>query len=556
MSDTSHQRGLARRDFLKTAGASGLALTAAGFGQAGCATATPPTGAQQDAHQWTLPAFELDEVTVDDLQAGFSSGRWSSADITRAYLERIDAIDRNGPMLRSVIETNPEALDLARALDDERAAGRVRGPLHGIPVLLKDNIGTADRMTTTAGSLALEGSIPPRDAFIAARLRAAGAIVLGKTNLSEWANFRSTRSTSGWSGRGGQCANPYALHRNPCGSSSGSGAAVAANLAPLTIGTETDGSIVCPSSACGIVGFKPTVGLWSRSVIIPISHTQDTAGPMTRTVRDAAILLGAATGVDETDPATAASAGRSHTDYTTFLDPAGLTGARIGIVRARFGFDDRVDRVLDAALAAMRDAGAILIDEVEIPNQEGLGQLEGDVLSFEFKAGLNAYLEALGPDAPIRSLEDAIRFNDEHRDREMPYFGQEEFLAAQARGPLTEPAYLDAVARTRRLSGPEGIDAAMDTHALDALLAPTGGPAWVTDWVNGDHFGGGSSGTAARAGYPNITVPAGFVMGLPVGMSFFGRAWSEPTLLRIAYAFEQATKARRPPTFRTDDVLI
>jgi len=423
-----------------------------------------------------------------------------------------------------------------------------------VPILLKDNIGTADRMTTTAGSLALEGSIPPRDAFIAARLREAGAVILGKANLSEWANFRSTRSTSGWSGRGGQCANPYALHRNPCGSSSGSGAAVAASLAPIAIGTETDGSIVCPSSACGIVGLKPTVGLWSRSMIIPISHTQDTAGPMARTVRDAAILLGVATGVDGADPATAASAGRSHADYTQFLDPAGLRGARIGVVRARFGFDDRVDRVMEDALTAMREAGAVIVDEVEIPNQQDLGQLEGDVLSYEFKADLNAYLGALGPSAPIRSLEDAIRFNEEHADREMPYFAQEEFIAAQARGPLTEKAYLDAVERTRRLSGPEGIDAAMDAHTLDALVAPTGGPAWVTDWINGDHFSGGSSGTAARAGYPNITVPAGFVMGLPVGISFFGRAWSEPALLRFAFAFEQATRARRPPTFRTDDV--
>jgi amidase len=554
MSSHAAKAGLGRREFLRTAGASGLALGAVGISP-GCAPA-PASGPTPAEHGWTVPAFELDEVTVDDLQAGLSSGKWSSAEVTEAYLDRIEAIDRSGPTLRSIIEVNPEALDIARTLDAERAAGQVRGPLHGIPVLLKDNIGTADRMTTTAGSLALEGSRPPRDAFIAAKMREAGAILLGKANLSEWANFRSTRSTSGWSGRGGQCANPYALHRNPCGSSSGSGAAVAANVAPLAIGTETDGSIVCPSSACGIVGVKPTVGLWSRSVIIPISHTQDTAGPMTRTVRDAAILLGVATGVDSTDPATAASAGNSYTDYTQFLDPAGLRGARIGVVRARFGFDDRVDRLLEEALAAMRDAGAVIVDEVEIPNQQGLGQLEGDVLSYEFKADLNAYLEALGPDAPIRSLEDAIRFNEEHQDREMPYFGQEEFIAAQARGPLTEQAYLDAVDRTRRLSGPEGIDAAMEAHTLDALVAPTGGPAWVTDWIAGDHFSGGSSGTAARAGYPNITVPAGFVMGLPVGISFFGRAWSEPTLLTLAFAFEQTTKARRPPTFRTDDIII
>jgi amidase len=553
MSGTAHAARVGRRDFLKTAGAGGLTLAVAGAGGAACAPAPAP-GPAAETHRWAVPAFELDEITLDDLQAGLASGRWSSAGVTQAYLDRIAAIDRGGPMLRAVIETNPDALDVARALDAERAAGKVRGPLHGVPILIKDNIGTADRVTTTAGSLALEGSIPLRDAFIVARLREAGAIVLGKANLSEWANFRSTRSSSGWSGRGGQCANPHALHRNPCGSSSGSAAGVSANLAALAIGTETDGSIVCPSSACGIVGLKPTVGLWSRSVIVPISHTQDTAGPMTRTVRDAAILLAAALGVDEADPATAASDGRGHADYTAFLDPAGLRGARIGVVRARFGFDDRVDRVMDEALAAMREAGATIVDEVEIPNQQGLGELEGEVLRYEFKAGLNAYLEALGPNAPIRSLADAIRFNEEHRDREMPYFGQEEFLASQEKGPLTDRAYLEAVDRTRRLSGPEGIDAAMDRQNLDALVAPTGGPAWVTDWIAGDHFGGGSSGTAARAGYPNITVPAGFVMGLPVGISFFGRAWSEPVLLRIAYAFEQATRVRRKPGFRTDDV--
>jgi len=543
-----------RRAFLKTAGVGSLALGAGSMAPSACAP-PPPSGPVEEQHRWTVPAFELEEITLDDLQAGLSSGRWSSAEVARACLDCIDAVDRGGPTLRSVIETNADALEVAQSLDTERAAGQVRGPLHGVPILLKDNIGTADRMTTTAGSLALEGSIPPRDAFVAAKLREAGAVILGKANLSEWANFRSTRSTSGWSGRGGQCANPYALHRNPCGSSSGSGAAVAASLVPIAIGTETDGSIVCPSSACGIVGLKPTVGLWSRSMIIPISHTQDTAGPMARSVRDAAILLGVATGVDEADPATQASAGRSHADYTQFLDPAGLRGARIGVVRARFGFDDRVDRLMEDALAAMREAGAVIVDEVEVPNQQGLGQLEGDVLSYEFKAGLNAYLDALGPGAPIRSLEDAIRFNEAHADREMPYFAQEEFVAAQARGPLTEKAYLDAVERTRRLSGPEGIDAVMDAQTLDALVAPTGGPAWVTDWVNGDHFGGGSSGTAARAGYPNITVPAGLVMGLPVGISFFGRAWSEPTLLKLAYAFEQATNARRPPTFRIDDVV-
>jgi amidase len=548
--------GLDRREFLKVGGVGGLALTA---GAAACAPVPEEggPGPVEDAHRWSVPAFELDEITVEDLQAGMASGQWSAADITGAYLDRIAAIDQQGPMLRSVIETNPDALRIAQDLDAERAAGQVRGPLHGIPVLIKDNIGTADRMTTTAGSLALEGSIPPNDAYVAQKLREAGAVILGKANLSEWANFRSERSSSGWSGRGGQCGNPYALHRNPCGSSSGSGAAVSANLAALAIGTETNGSIVCPSSACGVVGIKPTVGLWSRSVIIPISHSQDTAGPMTRTVRDGAILLGAITGVDGRDPATDASVGNSHADYTQFLDPEGLRGARIGVVRASFGFDERVDRALEEGLQAMRDGGAEIVDDVEIPNQQGLGDAAYDVLLYEFKADLNAYLEALGPGAPIRTLEDAIRFNDDNRDREMPYFGQEIFLAAQAKGPLTDQAYLDALERVQRSSGAEGIDAAMDQHTLDALVAPTGGPAWVTDHVNGDHFGGGSSSPAARSGYPNITVPAGFVMGLPVGMSFFGRRWSEPTLLRIAHAFEQATQVRRAPGFRTsDDVSV
>ncbi|HUF49018.1 MAG TPA: amidase [Vicinamibacterales bacterium] len=543
-----------RREFLKVAGSGGLVVTAAGLGAPGC---TPPDGSVPAAedHRWAVPPFELDEITVDGLQAGLAAGRWSAAELTERYLDRIEALDRRGPGLSAVLETNPDALDIARTLDAERASGRLRGPLHGVPILLKDNIGTADRLTTTAGSLALEGSVAPRDAFIVSRLRDAGAVLLGKANLSEWANFRSSRSSSGWSSRGGQCRNPYALHRNPCGSSSGAAAAAAANLSALAIGTETDGSIVCPASACGIVGLKPTVGLWSRSVIIPISHTQDTAGPMTRTVRDAAILLGALTGVDEADPATRASAGHVHADYTTFLDGAGLDGARLGIVRSRFGFDDRVDAVLETALTALRSAGATLVDEVEIPNQQDIGELEIEVLRYEFKAGLNAYLAALGTGAPIRTLADAIRFNEEHRDRVMPYFGQEEFLASEARGALTDAAYLSAVERSTRLSGPEGIDAAMDAHRLDALVAPTGGPAWVIDLITGDHFGGGSSGYAARAGYPNITVPAGFVMGLPIGLSLFGRAWSEPVLLRLAYAFERTLTARRAPGFRTDDAL-
>jgi len=493
-------------------------------------------------------------IACKSLQEGMASGQWTAEEITGMYLRRIEAIDGSGPTLRSIIETNPDALAAARELDEERAAGRVRGPLHGIPVLVKDNVGTADRMTTTAGSLALEGSIPPQDSFVARRLREGGAIILGKANLSEWANFRSTNASSGWSGRGGQCRNPYALHRNPCGSSAGSGAAVSAGLAALAIGTETNGSIVCPSSACGVVGIKPTVGLWSRSVIIPISHTQDTAGPMTRTVRDGAVLLGALTGVDPRDPATAASRGNAHGDYTKFLDPNGLRGARIGVVRDLFGFSDKVDALMEDAIQAMRDAGATIVDEVEIPNQDRIGPRGFDVMLYEFKADLNAYLEALGPGAPIATLEDAIRFNEEHRDREMPYFGQEIFEMAQEKGPLTDQAYLDALDAVKRFSGPEGIDAAMDQHGVDALVAPTGGPAWTIDLVNGDHYGGGSSGPAARSGYPNITVPAGHVMGLPVGMSFFGRRWSEPVLLRLTYAFEQATNHRTTPEFRTEDL--
>ena len=508
-----------------------------------------------EAHRWVVPRFDLEELTIVDLQAGMSAGRWSAGEITEMYLDRIAAIDRQGPTLRSVLETNPDALRIARGLDDERAGGRVRGPLHGIPILIKDNIGTADRMTTTAGSFALEGSIPLTDAGIAARLRDAGAVILGKTNLSEWANFRSRRSSSGWSGRGGQCANPYVLHRNPCGSSSGSGAGVSANLSVVAIGTETNGSIVCPASACGVVGVKPTVGLWSRSGIVPISHTQDTAGPMARTVRDAAILLGALTGEDARDPATRESTGHLQADYARFLTADGARGTRIGVVRTGFGFDDRVDGVLDEALLVLRHAGAVVVDEVGLPDQRGLAALAFDVLLYEFKANLNEYLEGLGPGAPIGSLEDAIRFNENNREREMPYFGQDMFLAAQKKGPLTERRYRDALARVRRLAGAEGIDATMDRYGLDALVAPTGGPAWVTDLTDGDHLDGSSSSPAARAGYPNISVPAGFVMGLPVGVSFFGRRWTEVTLLRIAYAFEQVSMIRRPPGFWTHDDL-
>ena len=494
-----------------------------------------------------VPSFELDEVTVRELQQGLNSGQLTARALAERYLARVEAIDKR--TINSLIEVNPDALAIAEQLDHERKAKGPRGPLHGIPVLIKDNIGTRDRMTTTAGSLALQGSVPPRDAFVAQKLRDAGAVILGKTNLSEWANFRSTHSTSGWSGRGGQTNNPYALNRNPCGSSSGSGAAVSANLCAIAIGTETDGSIVCPANANGVVGIKPTVGLVSRGGIVPISHTQDTAGPMARTLADAAALLGALTGVDANDSATAASSGKAHSDYTRFLDAKGLRGARLGVVRKAFGFDPAVDRIMEVALAEMKRQGATLVDPADIPTWGKWHKQENEIMLYEFKADLNAYLAGLGPQAPVHTLEEIIKFNEAHARQEMPYFGQELFVQAQAKGPLTSKEYLDALEQAQRLTRKEGIDAIMDQHHLDALVAPTGGPAWLTDLVDGDSFGGGSSSAAAVAGYPDITVPAGFIFGLPVGISFFGRAWSEPTLIRIAYAFEQSTKVRKPPKF-------
>jgi amidase len=421
--------------------------------------------------------------------------------------------------------------------------------LHGIPVLIKDNIDTADRMMTTAGSLALVGSKPARDAFVAQRLREAGAVILGKTNLSEWANFRSSRATSGWSGRGGQTRNPYALDRNPCGSSSGSGAAVAANFCAAAVGTETDGSIVCPSSTNSLVGIKPTLGLVSRAGIIPISHSQDTAGPMARTVADAAIILGALAGVDARDAVTNESRGKASADYTKFLDPNGLRGARIGIARKFFGFNEAVDALMNASIEAMKRLGAIIVDPADIPTTGKFDDSEFEVLLYEFKADLNAYLASLGRNAPVHSLKEVIEFNERHRDKEMPYFGQDIFIRAEAKGALTSKEYLAALAKNHRLSRTEGIDAVMNKYKLDAMIAPTGSPAWPTDLLNGDHTTGGFSSPAAVAGYPHITVPAGFIAGLPVGLSFFGRAYSEPVLIKLAYAYEQATKLRRPPQF-------
>ena len=451
--------------------------------------------------------------------------------------------------MNAIIEMNPDALSIADSLDAEHKAKGPRGPLHGIPVLIKDNIDTADRMMTTAGSLALVGSKPAKDSFVAQRLRAAGAVILGKTNLSEWANIRSSHSVSGWSGRGGLTKNPYALDRNPCGSSSGTGAGISANLAAAGIGTETDGSIVCPSSANGLAGIKPTVGLVSRSGIIPISHSQDGAGPMCRTVRDAAILLSALTGVDPEDSATAASAGKAQPDYSQFCDANGLEGARIGVARKYFGFSDAVDALMNQSLEMMKQQGAILIDPADIPTFGKFDEGELLVFLYELKADLNAYLARLGPGAPVHSLQEIIEFNERNRQKEMPYCGQDLFLKAQTKGPLTEQKYLDALAKNHQLARAEGIDALMDKYHLDAIVAPTGGPAWLTDLVTGDHFSGGSSSAAAVAGYPNINVTAGSIFGLTVGISFFGRAWSEPTLIKLAYAFEQATKARQVPRF-------
>jgi len=500
-------------------------------------------------------AFELDELTISELQEGMRIGKFSARSLTKKYLERIEDIDKNGPAINSVIEINPDALAIADKLDRERKQGASRGPMHGIPVLIKDNIDTADRMMTTAGSLALLGSIPSQDAFVAKKLRDAGAVILGKTNLSEWANIRSSRSTSGWSGRGGQTKNPYVLDRNPCGSSSGSGAAAAANLCAAAIGTETDGSVVCPSSANSLVGIKPTVGLVSRSGIIPIAHSQDTAGPMARTVTDAAILLGALSGVDPRDDATRASRGKFERDYTRFLDKDGLRGARIGVARKYFDFNDQVDKLMDTLIGEVKRLGAVVIDPADIPTKGKFDDSELEVLLYELKADLNAYLASLGPKAPVRSLKEIIDFNEKNRDKEMPYFGQDLFIKAEAKGPLTDKKYLQALSKNHLLSRSQGIDLVMRKNRLDALIAPTGGPAWPTDWINGDHFTGGYSSASAVAGYPHITVPAGYVFGLPFGISFFGASFSEPKLIKYAYAFEQATRIRQSPKFLATAVL-
>jgi amidase len=495
------------------------------------------------------------ETTIAGLQAAMGSGQLTASGLVDMYLARIDALDRRGPRVNSIIEVNPDARAIALALDAERKAKGPRGPLHGIPIILKDNIDTADRMMTAAGSLALVGAPPLQDATVAAKLRAAGAILLGKANLSEWANFRGFYSTSGWSARGGLTRNPYVLDRSACGSSAGSAAAVAADLCAAALGTETDGSIICPSSACGVVGMKPTVGLLSRAGIIPISHSQDTAGPHARSVADAAILLGALTGVDPRDSATSAGDGRFLTDYTTFLDSNGLKGARIGIARkVYFGSDPQVDAIAENAIRRMKEAGAEIIDPANIPTAQSMAQDESEfkVLLYEFKADLNAYLAAR-TGIPVRTLEEAIAFNKANADVELQYFGQELFEQAQEKGSLVETSYVNALKRSQSLARERGIDAVMDQQKLDAIFAPTIGPAWGIDLIYGDRgdsrIGGAIMSPAARAGYPHITVPAGFIHGLPVGVSFVGRAFSEPTLIKIAHAFEQITKARRAPQF-------
>ena len=533
--------GIDRRELLHSGAAAGIALAAGALGgHATEAVASAPA----------VAPFELEEATIAQLQELMRTGAATARSLAEAYVARIRSLDRDGPALRSVIELNPDAFAIADVLDVERAHKGARGRLHGVSVLIKDNIATADRMETSAGSLALVGAKPPRDAFIVTRLRAAGAVIIGKTNLSEWANYRSTRSSSGWSGRGGQCRNPYALDRNPCGSSSGTGAAIAANFAAVGVGTETDGSIVCPSHACSLVGIKPTLGLVSRSGIVPIAHSQDTAGPMARTVADAAILLEVLASADERDAATASARGRTAAGYTSFLDPKGLSGARIGVARKKFfGYSNEADRLIELALQAMAEAGAVIIDPADIPHAGEYDDAENEVLLYEFKADLNAYLAQLGAGARVRTLKDVIAFNEQHQHEELAYFGQELFLQAEKKGPLTEKAYQKVRSLCRKLSRTQGLDVTFAAHRLNAIVAPTGGPAWLIDLVNGDHFLGASSTPAAVAGYPSITVPAGYSFSLPVGITFIGKAWDEGTLIRLAYAFEQATKHRARPRF-------
>jgi len=492
----------------------------------------------------------MEEFTLTELKSKLQSGELTSVELVAAYLEQIELIDRAGPSLNAIIEINPQAAEIAERLDRERAEGYLRGPLHGLPIVLKDNIETADQLTTTAGSLALEGHYAVRDAYFVERLREAGVLILAKANLSEWANFRSTRSVSGWSSRGGQTRNPYVLDRSPCGSSSGSAVAVAANLCPAAVGTETDGSIICPAQTNGVVGLKPTLGLVSRSGVIPIAHSQDTAGPIARTVADVALLLGAMTGFDRDDPATHTSRGWALSDYTPVLKPGGLRGARIGIIRKFFGDHPMVDRIMEDCLVLMKAEGAELVDEVEIKTLGKFDKSELEVMYTEFKNDLNEYLSGLPYDARVHSLEELVTYNEVHKERIMPYFGQERMHKALQKSNLGGDKYRKALAVNHRLTREEGIDAALRNYQLDALVAPSGGPAWPVDYLNGDcSKGPDTTSLAAVAGYPHITIPAGQVFGLPVGLSLIGGAYSEPTLLKLAFAFEQASRARRAPRY-------
>jgi amidase len=536
------QGRVSRRSFLRYTTATGAVAAAAG-------TAAPAAAAPAAGHDHHVPRFRFEEATIAELQAAMAAGRLTSHRLTQAYLRRIRQVDLSGVKLNSVIEVNPDALEIARALDHERRRRGPRGPLHGIPILVKDNYATKDKMETTAGSLALLGSRVPRDAFVIRQLRRAGAVILGKLNMSEWANFRSLQSSSGWSARAGQCLSPYVLDHNPCGSSSGSGSAIAANLAAASLGTETDGSIVCPSSHNALVGIKTTLGLTSRSGVVPIAHSQDVTGPMARTVADAATVLGAMTGVDPRDPATAESRGHAFRDYRRFLDPHGLRGARIGVWREGvFGISPEADAIAEAAIAELSRLGATVVDPTDIPNVADAFDPEFTVLLFEFKVDIAAYLSEL-EHTSMRTLADLIAFNEANADRELRWFGQEIFLLAEETTGLDDPTYLEALRTSKRLMQ-EGIDNTLDRHHLDAIVSLTNSPPWTTDLVNGDHFLTASSTPSAVAGYPNITVPAGFSFGeLPVGINFIGRRWSEPTLIKLAHGFEQGTKVRHAPRF-------
>jgi amidase len=536
-----NHRIMKRRSFFKTSAVGSSALALGGLPS--CFNLNPTSG--KDKGNSNPADFEFNEVTIHQLQERMASGELNAESVCQKYLDRISRVD---PLLKSVLELNPEALDIARKMDEERKAGKVRSLLHGIPVMIKDNIDTGDKMQTTAGSLALLGHIAKEDAPLVLRLRDAGAVLLGKTNLSEWANFRSEMSSSGWSGRGGQVRNPWCLDRSPCGSSSGTAAAVSANLCAIGIGTETNGSIVCPSGVNGLVGIKPTLGLWNRRGIVPIAHSQDTAGPMCRSVTDAAILLGILAAPGNYDAETLVPQGEILTDYTQFLTLEGVTGKRIGIAREMLGFHPLVDVCFEKALEVLKSLGVVVVGDISFQERDKMGSSSYQVLLYEFKADLNRYL-ADHTTAPVKSLDEIIAFNESHKDQEMPWFGQDIFTLAQGKGDLTSQEYLEALATSKRLSQQDGIDKIMKENELDAIIAATNGPAWTIDWINGDHSHGSSSSPAAISGYPNITIPMGFVYGLPVGISFFGKAWSEPVLIQLAYAFEQATKHRKAPLF-------